>query len=140
LEERFNRWLKTDMRRKHRVDVKIAGVVFKPEDNKESVVDSLMAKSTRPAKREDRSFMSYLNPLSYIVKETSLEDEDKTSPVYKKKVVTVFGVPLFSSDDDADEIPDVLSAPPERSAPSAPSSSQSGGFFDSLNPFSSKKP
>jgi peptidyl-prolyl cis-trans isomerase SurA len=140
LEERFNRWLKTDMRRKHRVDVKIAGVVFKPEDSKESVVDSLMAKSTRPAKREDRSFMSYLNPLSYIVKETPLEDEDKTSPVYKKKVVTVFGVPLFSSDDDADEIPDVLSAPPERSAPSAPSSSQSGGFFDSLNPFSSKKP
>jgi hypothetical protein len=60
--------------------------------------------------------------------------------VYKKKVVTVFGVPLFSNDDDADEIPDVLSAPPEKSAPSAPSSSQSGGFFDSLNPFSSKKP
>jgi len=113
LEERFNRWLKTDVRRKHRVDVKIAGVVFKPEDNnKESLVDSLMAKSTRPAKKEDRSFMSYLNPLSYIVKETPLEDEDKTSPVYKKKVVTVFGVPLFSSDDEGDDVPDVLSAPP----------------------------
>jgi len=81
--------------------------------------------------------MSYLNPLSYIVKETPLEEEDKTSPVYKKKVVTVFGVPLFSSDDDADDVPDVLSAPPEKSTPG---SSQPGGFFDSLNPFSSKKP
>ena len=137
LEERFNRWLKTDVRRKHRVDVKIAGVVFKPEDNKENLVDSLMAKSPRSTKKEDRSFMSYLNPLSYIVKETPLEEEDKTSPVYKKKVVTVFGVPLFSSDDDADDVPDVLSAPPEKSTPG---SSQPGGFFDSLNPFSSKKP
>src|SRR5499427_11047240 len=120
LEERFNRWLKTDVRRKHRVDVKIAGVVFKPEDNnKESLVDSLMAKSTRPAKKEDRSFISYLNPLSYIVKETPLEEEDKTSPVYKKKAVTVFGVPLFSSDDDADDVPDVLAAPPPASSSSS---------------------
>jgi len=138
LEERFNRWLKTDVRRKHRVDIKIAGVVFKPEDNnKESLVDSLMAKSTRPAKKEERSFVSYLNPLSYIVKETPLEDDDKTSPVYKKKVVTVFGVPLFSSDDEGDDVPDVLSAPPP---PASSGSNQGGGgFLDSLNPFSSKK-
>ncbi len=30
LEERFAKWLKTDLRRKNRVDVKVAGVVFKP--------------------------------------------------------------------------------------------------------------
>ena len=35
LEERFTKWVKTDLRRKNRVDVKVAGVVFKPEDSKE---------------------------------------------------------------------------------------------------------
>ena len=56
LEERFAKWVKTDLRRKHRVDIKVAGVVFKPEDSKEGTVDALMAKSTsRSARREDRS-------------------------------------------------------------------------------------
>jgi peptidyl-prolyl cis-trans isomerase SurA len=144
MEDRFNRWLKTDLRRKHRVDVKIAGVVFKPEDSKEGTVDALMVKSSRPVRREDRSFLSYLNPFSYIVKETPLEEDDQKSPLYNKNVVTIFGVPLFASENSGDDIPDVLSTPAEKSAPSAPSSGQSGGFFssvvDSLNPFSSKKP
>ena len=43
MEERFNKWLKTDLRRKHKVDVKIAGVVFKPEDSNEDTLGSLMA-------------------------------------------------------------------------------------------------
>jgi peptidyl-prolyl cis-trans isomerase SurA len=140
LEERFNRWLKTDLRKKHRVDIKVAGVVFKPEDSKEGTVDSLMAKSTQTTRQKDRSFFSYLNPFSYIVKETPFDEEDQKSPLYKKNVVSVFGVPLFSSEGDADDVPDVLSAPAEKSAASTPSSGQSGGFFDSLNPFSSKKP
>ena len=140
LEERFNRWVKTDLRKKHRVDVKLAGVVFKPEDSKEGTVDSLMAKSTRTTRRQDRTFFSYLNPFSYIVKETPFEEDDQKSPLYKKNVVTVFGVPLFASEGDADDVPDVLSAPAEKSTASTTSSGQSGGFFDSLNPFSSKKP
>ena len=56
LEDRFVKWLKTDLRRKHRVDVKIAGVVFKPEDSKEGMVDSLMAKSTRSQKATRADF------------------------------------------------------------------------------------
>ena len=89
--------LKTDLRRKHRVDVKIAGVVFKPEDSKEGMVDSLMAKSTRSKKQSERTFLSYLNPLSYIVKEIPMEDEDPKSPMAGKSIVNVFGV-LFAKD------------------------------------------
>ena len=110
LEERFAKWVKTDLRRKHRVDLKIAGVVFKPEDSSESTLGTLMAKSNRSA-REDRSFLSYLNPLSYIIKETPLED-DPNSPLYGKSVVSVLGVPLFTTD-TVEDAPDVLATPPE---------------------------
>lgn len=139
LEERFLKWVKTDLRRKHRVDVKLAGVVFKPEDSKEGMVDSLMAKSTRPGKKQERTLLSYLNPFSYIVKETPFEDEDPKSPLFGKNIVSVFGIPLFTTD-AVDDVPDVLSAPPDKSDGSGSSSAgQSGGFFssivDSLNPF-----
>jgi peptidyl-prolyl cis-trans isomerase SurA len=137
LDERFAKWVKTDLRRKHRVDVKLAGVVFKAEDSKESMVDSLMAKSTRPSTSTDRSFLSYFNPLSYITKETDLEEEDPKSPMYGKKIVSVFGIPLFTKE-SPDDVPD---APPDDS--SASNSGKSGGFLssivDSLNPFSSSK-
>ena len=133
LEDRFVKWLKTDLRRKHRVDVKIAGVVFKPEDSKEGMVDSLMAKSTRSKKQSERTFLSYLNPLSYIVKEIPIEDEDPKSPMAGKSIVNVFGVPLFAKD-TVDDVPDVF-APAEKSSGGGSSSGQSGGFFDALNPF-----
>jgi len=58
LEERFARWVKTDLRRKHRVDIKVAGVVFKPEDSKEGTVDNLIAKSTRTTGSEERYILS----------------------------------------------------------------------------------
>ncbi len=133
LEDRFVKWLKTDLRRKHRVDVKIAGVVFKPEDSKEGMVDSLMAKSTRSKRQSERTFLSYLNPLSYIVKEIPMEDEDPKSPMAGKSIVNVFGVPLFAKD-TPDDVPDVF-APAEKSSGGGSSSGQSGGFFDALNPF-----
>lgn len=133
LEDRFMKWLKTDLRRKHRVDVKIAGVVFKPEDSKEGTVDSLMAKSSRK-KQPERTFMSYLNPLSYIVKETPMDDDDPKSPMHGKSIVNVFGVPLFARDVVDDDIPDVFS-PAEKSSGGGSSSGQSGGFLDALNPF-----
>jgi hypothetical protein len=80
-----------------------------------------------------------LNPLSYITKEIDVEDDDPKSPMYGKKIVSVFGVPLFTSEAN-DDVPDVLSPP----APEKPPEKPSGGFFssiiDSLNPFSSKKP
>jgi len=136
LQERFARWLKADLRRKHKVDIKVANVVFKPEDSKEGTMDTLMAKSTRPVRREDRSVMSYFNPFSYIVKETPFEDEDKKSPLSGKSVVSVFGVPLFTTD-SVEDAPDILTPPPP------PQDSSKGVFstiLDSLNPFSSKKP
>lgn len=137
LEERFAKWLKTDLRRKHRVDVKLAGVVFKPEDSQEGMVNSLMAKSTRSKRQDDRSFLSYLNPLSYIVKEIPPEDEDPNNPLTGKNIVSVFGIPLFTTA-AVDDTPDVLSSPPDKSK-DAGSSEKSGGFFssivDTLNPF-----
>lgn len=139
LNERFAKWLKTDLRRKHRVDVKLAGVVFKAEDSKEGMVDSLMAKSNRPSKSTDRSLLSYFNPLSYITKETDLEEEDPKNPMYGKKIVSVFGIPLFTKE-SVDDVPDVLAAPDDGNKSD---SAKSGGFlssiFDSLNPFSSSK-
>lgn len=131
LEERFAKWVKTDLRRKHRVDIKVAGVVFKPEDSKEGTVDTLMAKSTRSTRREDRSFLSYFNPLSYMVKETPFEEEgDPNNPLKGKSVVSVLGMPLFTTE-TVEETPDIFAPPPKESK---------GGFLDSLNPFSSKKP
>ena len=136
LEERFSKWLKTDLRRKHRVDVKIAGVVFKPEDSKEGTVDSLMAKSPRGSRREDRTMLSYLNPFSYLVKETPFEDEDLKGPLAGKSVVSFFGVPLFTTD-AVEDVPDVFAAPVTDSGGSGPGESK--GVFstivDSLNPF-----
>ncbi len=140
LDERFAKWLKTDLRRKHRVDVKLPGVVFKAEDSKEGMVDSLMATSTRFSKSSDRSLLSYFNPLSYITKETDLDEEDPKSPLHGKKIVSVFGIPLFTKE-SADDVPDVLSVPDDADKSD---SGKSGGFlssiFDSLNPFSSSKP
>jgi peptidyl-prolyl cis-trans isomerase SurA len=138
LNDRFAKWMKTDLRRKHRVDVKLAGVVFKAEDSKEGMVDSLMARSNRPIKSSDRSLLSYLNPFSYITKETDLEEEDPKSPMYGRKIVSVFGIPLFTKD-SVDDVP--LPAPDDGSKSD---SGKSGGFLssviDSLNPFSASKP
>jgi peptidyl-prolyl cis-trans isomerase SurA len=134
LEERFVRWLKTDLRKKHRVDVRLAGVVFKPEDSQEGMVDSLMARSTRSKRTESRTFLSYLNPLSYIVKETPMDEDDPKSPMAGKTIVNVFGVPLFTKDTDED-FPDVLSAPADKSSGGGSSADQSGGFLNKLNPF-----
>jgi hypothetical protein len=110
-------------------------VAFKPEDSKEGTVDALMAKSNRSVRREDRSVLSYLNPFSYIVKETPFEDEGPSSPTSGKSVVSVFGVPMFTSD-AVEDAPDVLTPPP-------PAKEEKGIFstiVDSINPFSSKKP
>ncbi len=134
LEERFARWLKTDMRRKHRVDIKIAGVVFKPEDSKANTMNTLVARSMRPVRQQERSVLSYLNPFSYIVKETPFEDEDQKSPLAGKSVVSIFGVPLFTTE-TADDTPDILTPPKQDSGKGVFST-----IIDSINPFSSKKP
>ncbi|HEY1232968.1 MAG TPA: peptidylprolyl isomerase [Candidatus Binatia bacterium] len=132
LEERFAKWMKTDLRRKNRVDIKIAGVVFKPEESKENTMNTLVAGSDRsPRRSEERSFLSYFNPFSYIVKDTPVEDIDPKSPIAGRSIVSVFGVPL-GTQETPDDAPDVLNPPPAKSSDK--------GILDSLNPFSSKKP
>jgi hypothetical protein len=142
LEERYLKWLKTDLRRKHRVDIKIAGVVFKPEESKDGTME-LIANSTRASRRQERTFLSYLNPLSYVTQETPLDELDAKGPLADKNVVSVFGVPLFTTE-RVDDVPDLLNPPAEKSAPSSSSSNKSGGIIssviDTLNPFSKKKP
>ena len=134
LEERFARWLKTDLRRKHRVDIKVAGVVFKPEDSKDGTLNNLMARTNRPIRREERTVLSYLNPFSYIVKETPFDEDDQKGPLSGKSVVSIFGVPLFTTD-SVQDAPDIFAPPPEPSQKGILST-----IVDSLNPFSSKKP
>jgi peptidyl-prolyl cis-trans isomerase SurA len=132
MEERYAKWLKTELRRKHTVDVKIDGVVFKPEDSKEDTMGSLMANSSRSSRREERGLLGYLNPLSYIIKETPSDETEQKGPLAGKSIVSVFGVPLFTTD-TVDDSPDVLSPP----APPTDKNSQEsgGGFFNRLNPF-----
>jgi hypothetical protein len=122
--------VKTDLRRKHRVDIKVAGVVFKPEDSKEGTLDNLIAKSNRSPRSEDRSLLSYLNPFSYIVKETQFEEDDPNNPLRGKSIVSVFGMPLFTKD-AVEDAPDVLAPPPAEKGVASK-------ILDSLNPFSKK--
>jgi peptidyl-prolyl cis-trans isomerase SurA len=134
LEERRLAWLNTDLRRKHRVDVKLPGVTFKPEDSKEGTVDSLVAKSTRVNRKQERTLLSYFNPFSYLYQETPFEDDDA---LRDKSVVSFLGQPLFTKD-NVDTVPDVL-APQTDPSGGDGSSARSGGFFSSivgsLNPF-----
>src|SRR5713226_1539369 len=139
-EEKFQSWLKGDLRRKHRVDVKIPGVVFRPEETKEKTVDSLMASSaSRRNRNEDSSFLSYLNPLSYIFSTKPIEGEDAEGALSGRNVISLLGIPLFSSD-SGDDVPDDPLAPPPSNEKSDQKSQDSGGFFSSvwktLNPFS----
>jgi hypothetical protein len=52
-----------------------------------------------------------------------------------KSIVNVFGVSLFTTD-VVEEVPDVLSAPADKSTGTESSSGQSRGLLDKLNPFS----
>jgi len=141
LDERFQKWLKGDLRKRHRVDVKLPGVVFRPEETKEGTVDSLMASSSRRNKSEP-GFLSYLNPLYYIVGETPIEGEDAQGKLSGKNIVSIFGVPLFKSDSGGDVSEDLPSLEEiDNPTPKTEKSEESGGFFSSiwkkLNPFSS---
>lgn len=134
LEERFQKWLKTDLRKAHRVDVKLPGVVFRPEETKEGTVNSLMASESRKRRKEEPGFLSYLNPLSYIMSETPIEGEDAQGELSGENVVSIFGTPLFTTE-SSDDVPEDLFAPPEGTDGSAQGSEESGGFWDFLNPF-----
>jgi peptidyl-prolyl cis-trans isomerase SurA len=133
MDERFKKWLRSDLRRKHRVDVKIAGVVFRPEDTKEGTMDALVASGRRT---EESNWYDFLNPF----KKTPTEDVDekgKPSPRAGQNVVSLFGTPLFRTEsaDDSDTVNEVL-APIENPNAPAEKPQESRGFWSKLNPFS----
>ena len=140
LEERFQKWLKTDLRKRHRVDVKLPGFVFQAEDTTQDTVKTLMASASSRSRDQERSFLSYLNPLTYIVSEKPVDEED---PFNDQKIVSLFGVPLFVSDspEDIDPQGEPLFGPEDtgQGEPSAEGAEESQGFFSSvmgsLNPF-----
>lgn len=139
LEERFQKWLKTDLRKRHRVDVKLPGVVFRPEGTKEGTVDSLVASASRKRRNEESGFFSYLNPLSYIFRQSPIEGENAQGELSGKNIVSIFGIPLFTSESVDDAPEDLLTQSGGREG-SAQSPEESKGFFSSiwkaLNPFS----
>lgn len=135
LEERFKKWLKTDLRKRHRVDVKLPGFVFRAEETKKRTIDSLRASASTGDDKE-RGFLSYLNPLSYFVSETPIDSGDGEN-LADEHIVSLFGVPLFVSEsgDDTEE-PLVL---PDEGGEGGEPEEGSDGFFssilDSINPF-----
>ena len=138
LEERFQKWLKTDLRKRHQVDVKLPGVVFRPEETKERTVDSLLASASRRSRKEEPGFLSYLNPLSYIFSETPVEGEDAEGELSGEKIVSIFGVPFFTTH-SPDEIPEDPFALGDGSEKPSQEPEDSESFFssmwESLNPF-----
>lgn len=152
-EEQFLKWLKTDLRKNHQVDVKVPGVVFRAEETKEGTVTALMASESSREPKE-RSFLSKLNPFSYIIKSTSVEEEEGEYPS-DERTVSIFGMPIFQTESAGDLDEDIVilsepAAPAEGTGhtkePTGPEASQepndsknSKGFFskvlDGLNPF-----
>lgn len=122
LEERFEKWLQTDLRKKHRVEVKLDGYAFEARQAKRGTVGNLMASSA--ADDEERGFWDYLNPLTYIFDEEVIRDSSGEST--DRKVVSLFGMPLFTTDvGDDDDVP--LDEPLGREAPAPPSDAGAGG-------------
>ncbi len=134
MEERFQKWLKTDLRKRHRVDVKLPGFIFRAEKTKKRTIDSLLA-SASAGDEEERGFLSYLNPLSYFVSETPL-DYGEGENLADEHVISLFGVPLFVSE-SGDDTEGPLILPDEDGEGGEPEGSD--GFFssilDSINPF-----
>ena len=112
LRERFAKWLKTDLRKKHRVEVKLSEYDFEAQEAERGTVGSLMA-TTTPAERE-RGFWDYINPVTYIYDEEPVPDP---SGVSDRKRVKLFGIPLFTT--EAGDDPDVPLNEPIEGAPAA---------------------
>jgi len=104
LEKRFQRWLSTDLRKRHIVDVKIPGFVFRAKEIEDGASTS-RASASLDDEDEERSFLSYLNPFSYFVKETPVDygDGDNLSG---ESIVNLFGIPFFTTESgDSVDVP-----------------------------------
>ena len=113
LRERFAKWLKTDLRKKHRVEVKLSEYDFEAQEAERGTVGSLMA-TTAPPERQ-KGFWDYINPATYIYDEEPIPDP---SGVSDRKRVKLFGIPLFTT--EAGDDPDVPLSEPIEGAPAAP--------------------
>jgi peptidyl-prolyl cis-trans isomerase SurA len=151
LEKRFQRWLSTDLRKKHLVDVKIPGFVFRVEETKDTV-DSRIA-SASESDIEERGLFSFLNPFSsFFSDDEPPVDYGSGDNLSDESVVTLFGTPLFVTyDGDNSDEPLIPSGDepliPSGNEPLIPSgegaetgeSEESQGFFstmwDSITPF-----
>lgn len=112
LEERFAKWLKTDLRKKHRVEVKLERYAFEAQQAARGTVGNLMASAT--AGEEDKDFWDYINPVTYIYDEEIIRDT--SGVVGDRKRVKLFGIPLFTTEaGDDDDVP--LDQPLERTTP-----------------------
>lgn len=122
LEERFDKWLRTDLRKKHRVEVKLDGYAFEAQQARRGTVGNLMASSA--ADEEEWGFVDYINPLSYIFDQEVIRD--RSGAPTDRKVVSLFGMPLFTTDvGDDDDVP--LDRPLEREAPAPSGGADAGG-------------
>lgn len=143
LQERFATWLKSDLRQKHRVEVKLPGYVFKAQKPQENTVKRLMASTnaTEQAKN-DKNFLDYINPLTYIVDQQTVEHEE-LGALDDRKVVSVFGAPLFVTEagDDVDVPLDQpfgdsgAAVPAEPVENAEPAEKSDGGVLSNLWPF-----
>lgn len=140
LQERFATWLKTDLRQKHRVEVKLPGYVFKAQKPQENTVKRLMASTNATEETgKDKSFLDYINPLTYIVDEKTVPDED-LGALSDQKVVSVFGSPLFVTE-AGDDVDVPLDQPFGDNGAAAPaedtesSDKSDGGVLSNLWPF-----
>jgi parvulin-like peptidyl-prolyl isomerase len=135
MDERYKKWLKGELRRKHKVDVKLPGVVFRPEDTQEGTMDTLVASGSKRSRNESSSFWDFLNPF----KSTPIEDDEELgqNPNAGQNVISLFGTPLFRTESaDPAETTDEILAPIENPQGAAQKpKEESGGFWRSLNPF-----
>ena len=151
LEKRFQRWLSTDLRKRHIVDVKIPGFVFRAKEINDTA-DSRIA-SASGSDTEERGLFSFLNPFSsFFSDDEPSVDYGSGDNLSDQTVVTLFGTPLFVTyeGDNTDE-PLIPSGDepliPSGDEPLIPSgegaetgeSEESQGFFstmwDSISPF-----
>ncbi|MFQ5540501.1 MAG: peptidylprolyl isomerase, partial [Candidatus Binatia bacterium] len=131
LEKRFQRWLSTDLRKKHLVDVKIPGFVFRAEETKDTADSRIFSESDSDT--EERGLFSFLNPFSDDEPPVDYGSGDNLSD---QTVVTLFGTPLFVTHDGDDTDEPLI---PSGESAETGESEESQGFFstmwDSISPF-----
>jgi len=128
LEKRFQRWLSTDLRKRHIVDVKIPGFVFRAKETNEGASTSL-ASASLDDESEERSFLSYLNPFTFFSSDDAPVDFQNSDNIADESVVTLFGTPFFVTN-EGDDLDEPLA--PFGESGETGKSEESQGFFSTM--------